>query len=205
MIDVLDTNIFILAVYSPLHKRAVNKFIVEQKNPIPYSLYAEISKHCLNLLLSLQKIQHEHNKGISCDKIEELSLLKKYYENIYDFLRQKSNDFKNDKNFEIALNEGIGMLYTIDSWAFTAKHYPENEIIEKNIIQKYTEPIKRLLELDTRLHSNDLNILFVLKHCYKLLEVRFVTRDKNTLLIRKEEIEKELSTIKLIRVIEYLS
>lgn len=205
MIDVLDTNIFILAIYSPLHKKAVHKFITEQKSQIPYSLYTEILNHCVSLLSSLQKIQREYSKGVSYSKIEELMLLERNYDNGYDFLKQKSNDFKNNKNFEIALNEGIGMLYTIDSWAYTVKYYPENEIVEKNIIQKYAEPIKKLLGLDSRLHPNDLNILFVLKHCYKLLEVRFVTRDKNTLLIKKEEIEKELATIKLIKVAEYLA
>ena len=75
MAYVLDTNIFIISVYSPLYAKAIDKFLTNQQDPIPHTLYNEISNQSSILLINFQKINHELKKNISPNKIQELAEL----------------------------------------------------------------------------------------------------------------------------------
>ncbi|MAH47990.1 hypothetical protein CMI37_19365 [Candidatus Pacearchaeota archaeon] len=205
MVDILDTNIFIISIYAPLYVRAVNKFLTNQQDPIPYSLHNEISNQSLILLINFQKISHELKKGISPDKIQELVDLNNSYDNVYSFLKLKSNNFKNIKKLLEVIDLGIQRLITIDTWVETAKFYPENKIKERKILKKYSSSLTKLRRLP-ELHSEDLRILAILNHIYKKAQksVNFVTRDQNSIIVRKRDIESEFPFVRLIKISEYL-
>lgn len=205
MACVLDTNIFIISIYSPLYAKAIDKFVTNQQDPLPHSLYNEISNQSSILLINFQKINHELEKGISPDKIQELTDLNNGYGNIYSFLKTGSNDFKNIKKLLEIINLGIQRLITIDAWVETVDFYPENKVEENRILKKYSSSLAKLKRL-RELHLADLRILAILNHIYKKAKnfVYFVTRDKNSIIVRKKEIETEFTSVKIIKIKEYL-
>jgi len=198
--DILDTNIFILAVYSPLHKKAVCKFINENTTPIPFSLYDEILNQTLMLILSFRKILREIEKGVEVNKISEINNLNNGYDNIYIALKQFSNNFQNIEKLKNKLEEGLKVLVHIDSWIQVVRHYPENQQQEKDILKRYSH-------IKTRLHHEDLKILTILNHegLSRNIKIRFITRDKNSIYRYKKEIEEKLPYIQIIKISEYIN
>lgn len=140
----LDTNIFIISIYNPLDLKAFKKFISSNNAPIPGFLMDEIQGKIYELHFLLQKILNSTARRIQLEKINELKELEKYNSNIFNFLKQKSNNFKNISVLQNTIEKALQKIHDIDSWASQIKCYPSNEHNGNEILKKYKTTLKEL-------------------------------------------------------------
>ena len=157
----------------------MTKFIKENKNPIPFSLHYELENKFQDLIITFKKISFDFVKGKNILEGDEINYLKNNYENIYNVLKSKSKNFKNENILVDVLIKSVDILRSISSWLDTVSHYPSDKGREKRIIKKNKRLLKNLQKVP-RLHFADLKIICIANEYAKKLKgkICFITRDK---------------------------
>ena len=200
----LDTNIFILSIYDQNYLSAFKKFVKDERGPLPLCLHKEITKKITDLITLMGKINSDLNNDIELTNIPEIKDLEINYSNIFNTLKHRTKKFNDKKALSLLLNEFQDKLEDVDSWLDSISHYPEDRLVEKNILKKYKIQLTKLKRV-RGLHREDLEILCIANHQKRNTsdKVNFVTRD-GELSHNKNIIEEELQCIKVIKVLDYL-
>ncbi|MDH3352822.1 MAG: hypothetical protein OEL87_00035 [Nanoarchaeota archaeon] len=205
MVEMLDANIFVLSIYDSTYLKAVKKFISSNGDPLPYSLFNEISSLFSELHILFLEIRSDLKRDVPFDDIQALKDLNNNFDNIVSFLKNKSKDFKDRKSFFEVLDRCLDRIHSIDAWVDTVSRYPDTQTKEREIINKKRALLGRLKKIDG-LHNSDLKIIAILNNFYRnnKEKVLFVTRD-NGIYKNKSLLQKYFPSVKIGKISSYVS